>query len=459
MNMPRILISAPRSGEGKTTVTCGILQALMNRGLKLSAFKSGPDYIDPMFHKKIIDADSHNMDLFFVDESMARGIFSKYAKDSDFSVIEGAMGYYDGLGGISHKASAYEVSKALRAPVIMTINARGASLSLGALIKGFKEFRKDSNIAGIILNKCSKMLYERFAGPLEEETGIPIIGYLTEKAEIAIESRHLGLVTAGEQKDLKEKIMVLAEEIEKSVDLDKLIAIGNSAPEIKGELPPIRPMYRPGPKIAVAMDEAFCFYYDENLDILKELGGELINISPLNDAEIPENIDALYIGGGYPELYADKLSKNKSMLKSIKNAADKGMPVFAECGGFLYLNASLEGTDSTEYPMAGVFSKRAYKTEKLQRFGYISLISNEDNILVKKGESINAHEFHYWDTEENGRSFIAEKPFSNRQYECIIAEKNIFAGFPHLYFYGNIEFAKGFIKSAYEFHEKRIKNE
>lgn len=459
MDMPRILISAPRSGEGKTTVTCGILQALINRGLKLSAFKSGPDYIDPMFHKKIINAESHNIDLFFVDEPMARGIFSKYAKNSDFSVIEGAMGYYDGLGGISHKASAYEVSKALKAPTLMVINARGASLSLGALIKGFKEFRKDSNISGIILNKCSKMLYDKISGTIENETGVPMLGYLPEKPEIVIESRHLGLVTAEEQKDLKEKMLLLAEEIEKSIDLDRLIAIGNSAPDIKGEMPEIKPLAPYAPKIAVAMDEAFCFYYDENLDILKELGGELIYMSPLNDEKVPEDADALYIGGGYPELYAEKLSKNTSMLKSIKAAAEKGMPLLAECGGFMYLNQSIEGMNLMDYPMVGVFSGRAYKTNKLQRFGYIGLTANKDTILVKKGGKINAHEFHYWDTEETGNSFTAEKPFSDRAYECIRAEKNIVAGFPHLYFYSNMEFARGFMKAAYEFHEKRIKND
>nr|WP_319487720.1 cobyrinate a,c-diamide synthase [uncultured Caproiciproducens sp.] len=451
--IPRIMLAAPNSGAGKTTLTCALLQALVNRGLSAASFKCGPDYIDPMFHSKIIGIKSRNLDLFFLKSDTVRALLYKTAVQADIAVLEGVMGYYDGVGGTTTQASSYELARETKTPVVLVVNCGGMSLSLAALIKGFLQFREDSGICGVILNRVSPMLYPSLKKALEEELGIAVLGYLPPLPECSLQSRHLGLVTANEVEHLKEKLNRLAAQLEHTMDFGRLIRIAQDAPPLSCEPIDLPNLPNGHPKIAVAMDNAFCFYYQDSLDLLEELGAQLVPFSPLNDAQLPPKINGLILGGGYPELYAEALSENYSMRGSIKAAIHGGMPCIAECGGFMYLHKSMQDDTGTVHDMAGVIDADCYKTDHLRRFGYVTLTARRDNMLCKAGENIAAHEFHYWDSTDCGDAFQAQKPVRNTTWNCIYggSNLNIFAGYPHFHFYSNPRFAVRFIRKCNEF--------
>lgn len=446
--LPRLLIGAASSGSGKTTVVCGLLRLLQRRGTKVCAFKCGPDYIDPMFHRSVIGVPSRNLDLFFTPPERTRALLMQNAGDAELAVMEGVMGYYDGLGGVTDEAGSAHLARETETPAVLVVNAKGMSLSLAALLHGFLEFRPDSQVRGVILNRISAGSYPMLKELIERELpGLRVIGFLPELPEAALESRHLGLVTAAEVDDLSEKLDLIANQMEQTVDLEGLLSLAGEAPPLCFEPLPVRPVEaaRP-PKIAVAEDRAFCFYYEDSLDLLRALGAELVSFSPLSDAELPEGCGGVYLGGGYPELYAKELSRNKTMLQSIRDAVERGTPCLAECGGFLYLHRTLEGADGGEYPMAGVIDARAYRTNKLGRFGYVTLTAKADTSLCRAGESIRAHEFHYWESEAPGGAFEARKPAGPRRWDCVHAEGNLFAGFPHLALASNESFARTFVE-------------
>ncbi len=451
----RIMLSATASGSGKTMITCAILQALYDRGLKVASFKSGPDYIDPMFHAKAIGVKSSNLDLFFTPKDILNYLFLKNSKDMDISVVEGVMGYYDGIGVKTAKASSYEISVVLDIPTVLIVNCKGMSYSIIPVIKGFLEFKKDSKIKGVILNRVSSMVYSTIKEEIERELDIKVLGYFPELKDINFESRHLGLVKPDEIKDIKHKLKLLAKQAEETLDIDLILKIASEAEPVERNLKTENYIKSfedcEKVKIAVALDEAFCFYYKENLELLEKMGAEIIYFSPLKDFKLPENIDGLIIGGGYPELYAKELSENVSMLNSIKNALENGMPCISECGGFMYLQNTLEDKNGNTYPMVGFLNSYSYKTDKLNRFGYITLIAKEDNFLCSKGESIKAHEFHYWDSTDCGKFFEAEKANKNKSWECVQFKKNTIAGFPHMYFYSNLKFVQNFLKKCRDY--------
>lgn len=445
-NTPRILIGGTSSGCGKTTITCALLQALVNRGLKTASFKCGPDYIDPMFHGEIIGAKSSNLDAFFCDDDTIKYLLYKNSNGYDISVIEGVMGFYDGRALDTTKASTYEVSNITQTPAILTVNCKGMANSAVALVKGFVEFKKDSNIAGVILNNITKSTYEAVKLSIENEFNgnIKVLGYLPKLSEdLVFGSRHLGLVTSEEISDIKEKLNKLASIVEDTIDIDKIIEIASNAPAIDIKKPNIK-HHDKKIRIAVAYDRACCFYYRDNIELLEEMGAKLLYFSPINDKKLPENIDGLYVGGGYPELYLDELSNNVDMLNSIREALENKTPCIAECGGFMYLSKAID-----EYKMVSFLDGRSTNTNKLSRFGYITLEANEDNMLCKKGESINAHEFHYYDSTECGSSYTAKKE-SGKWWNCVIATESLYAGYPHLHFYSNLKFAENFYKKCEE---------
>ncbi|RDY33126.1 cobyrinate a,c-diamide synthase [Lachnotalea glycerini] len=447
MRFPRIMISAISSGSGKTLITCAILKALKNRNKNAAAFKCGPDYIDPMFHKKILKMPSRNLDTYFTKPDTTRYLFTRASKGYDISVIEGVMGYYDGVGGISEWGSAYELSKTLLAPVILVINAKGMSLSVAAVIKGVMEFRTDSNISGVILNQVSGMFYPELKKVIEEELHIRVLGYLPNVRDCVIESRHLGLVLPDEIVEIEEKIEKLAQYMEETIDIDAIVHIADHAPELKEELrKPVR--LRNKPVIALAYDEAFCFYYEDNLELMKEMGAEIILFSPLHDENLPDHIDGLILGGGYPELYASQLSKNQTMLLQIKNFVKDNCPVIAECGGFMYLHETMEDNEAKAYPMVGAIEGKAYKTNKLGRFGYIELTPNQTDSLLAKHQSVKGHEFHYFDSTNCGQAYHAKKPMRKREWDCIHGSQMQYMGFPHLYYYSNPEFIYNFLSKC-----------
>lgn len=450
-NFPRFMIAAPNSGAGKTTVTIALLSALMRRGDTPVAFKCGPDYIDPMFHREVLGLPSYNLDLFMSSEDTVKGLICAHSEGKRVSVIEGVMGYYDGIGA-NTVSSSYELAVATGTPVILIISAKGSALSMAAQIKGFAEFRKPSNISGVILNDCSEPLYKMLKDAIESETGIKMLGFLPRLKDCGLESRHLGLITASEIDGLRQKIERLGEAAEKSVDFDSLLKIADSAPVLEGRLLDSAAVTERRPRIAVAMDKAFCFYYADSLELLQKLGAEIVPFSPVDDKTLPSNIGALYLGGGYPELYADKLSQNSSMLESIRLAVSGGLPTLAECGGFLYLHDTMEDDKGVSHKMVGALDGGGFRTEKLQRFGYIKLTAQTDNVLCAAGETIPAHEFHYWDTTIKGGDCTAKKP-SGVSWPCVTTENMLFAGFPHLYFYGNPSFAANFVKAAERYSE------
>ena len=332
--MKRLMLAAPASGSGKTVLTCGLLAALTARGIGAEAFKCGPDYIDPMFHQKVLGVPSRNLDLFLQGE---RGVRKTLAKQSrPVALIEGAMGYYDGVNG-TDQASAWHLATAAKLPVVLAVRPGGSSLTLAAQIQGLQKFRPDSRLRGLILTLCKPSLHAHLKPILELETGLPVLGYLPPLDAARIESRHLGLQTAGEIQDLAQRFTQVTAQLEKTVDLDALLALADEVPDAP------KAQGRQGEKtctIAVARDEAFCFYYADNLDALEAAGAELVFFSPLHD-EAPPKADGLYLGGGYPELYAAQLAQKTGMRKAIGEVVASGLPTVAECGGFLYLQAAL----------------------------------------------------------------------------------------------------------------------
>lgn len=435
----RVLIAGTGSGCGKTTVVCAILQALKNRGHEVASFKCGPDYIDPMFHSEIIGTQSTTLDLFFSDDAQARSLFAKHA--AELNVIEGVMGFYDGMSMDSERASSHHVARTLDAPAILVVNGRGMALSAAAVVKGYMTLRQPSGIAGVIFNRISPMIYPQLKAAVEKECGVKAFGYLPSCPECALESRHLGLVTAQEVADLRGRMQVLANQAEKSIDLDALVRLMQQQSPIAAEPFVQEPIGTV--RIAVARDKAFCFYYRDNLEMLQELGTELVEFSPLSDEALPP-CDGLILGGGYPELYAKQLSENASLRSQIRAAIEDGLPTLAECGGFMYLTGAI-----AQAQMCGILPTNCFDTGKLCRFGYTTVTAERDNLLLAAGDSIRAHEFHYWDAKDPGGDLVACKP-SGRNWRCAYASDTLYAGYPHLYFPSAPGAAKRFVKKCLE---------
>lgn len=447
MNFPRVMISAVSSGSGKTLITCGLLQALKNRDKKVAAFKCGPDYIDPMFHKKVIKVASKNLDSFFTEERITKHLFVESAKHADISVIEGVMGYYDGVGGISDWGSSYELAKQLECPVILIISAKGMSLSIAAIIKGFQEFRTDSNIKGVILNQVSPMFYPEIKKTIEQALPVTVLGYVPRVEELVLESRHLGLVMPDEIQAIEEKIEKLAKLLEQTIDFTLLLKIANQASELDVIQIDNKKLSH-SPRIAVAQDEAFCFYYEDNLSLMKKMGATIVPFSPIHDKELPLDIQGILLGGGYPELYAKELSNNQTMRKQILEYVKENRPILAECGGFMYLHDTMEDSNKVTYEMVGAIHGHVYKTEKLGRFGYIELISKKNDNLIEENDKIKGHEFHYFESTNCGEDFLAKKPLRKREWECIHGTNRQCMGFPHLYYYSNQAFIYNFLNEC-----------
>ena len=460
MNIPRILIAAPSSGSGKTVISCGLMAAFCRQQKNVVSCKCGPDYIDPMFHREVLGIDSQNLDLFFCEKEQLTGIFAEHAKNADLAVVEGVMGYYDGMGLDTAKASSYDVAAALQIPVVLVVSARGSALSLAALVKGFLEFKKESRIRGILLNRVSAMLYPRLKEMLENElkkAGHPIkvLGYIPEHEAFHLKSRHLGLVTPEEIKHLKAQLEQAGEILSETVDLEGLYELAKEAPSLEISVPEDEEKENPKVSIAVARDEAFGFYYKDNLKLLERYGCNLVYFSPIRDTHLPEGVSGLLLGGGYPELYARELSENKTMLAKIRESIQNGMPCHAECGGFLYLHEKLADPKGKLWKMAGVIRGEAAPKEKLVRFGYINLTGVVDGTFLKRGERIRGHEFHYWDSTNNGTDAKALKPDGKRSWECVHMQQNLFAGFPHLSYSSNPVFAERFMREAIRWEQSQ----
>lgn len=459
--MAGFMITAASSGSGKTMITCGLLELFKRKGLNPLACKCGPDYIDGLFHKQVLELEGMNLDSYFEAPEELRDKYSRLSK-GHLPVVEGVMGYFDGLGGSTTRASSWEVAHILDLPAVLVVDARGASVSLAALIKGFLEFERSmgSQIKAVIFNRMSPMLYPRIRELVERETGIRAAGFVPELDFLKVGSRHLGLVLPEEIAGLREQMNRLGKCLEETIDWEFLAELGAEKEErdaLEEENTEASCTAAFSFRLGIAMDEAFCFYYQDNLRLLERLGGELVYFSPIHDRSLPEQLDGLILGGGYPELYCEALSLNESMREAVKKAAEGGLPVLGECGGYLYLLEELEAEDGRIWPMTGVLKGKGYKKGKNSRFGYIGVEAEKDSLYLKPGEQIRGHEFHYWDCEVLEEEWVmrSKKPVGNRSWPCIRIKNQVMAGFPHLFYPSCPAFAVRFAKACVRYKRKR----
>ena len=453
----RFMIASPCSGSGKTLFSCALMN-LLKRKFGVAAFKCGPDFIDPLFHKKVLDLASVNLDGYFDCGKDLLQLFVEESSEDKISIAEGAMGFFDGLAGTSLQASCYDVAVTTKTPVILVVDARGASRSLCATIKGFKKYARRKTIKGVFLNKASKSFYPLLKNMIEKECRVRVLGFLPFDERLAWKSRHLGLVLPNEIQDFKNQIDIASALLEESLDEPALLKIASVACGLKVvKKNPFEKIVKEkeytGLKIGLAYDDAFCFYYKKNISIIEEMGASVEYFSPLNDGGLPD-VDGIIIGGGYPELYADKLEENCSMKDSICALVKNNIPVLAECGGFMYLQKELVCQDGKKYKMCGAIEGESFYTGKLVRFGYAQYTSKDLRFKIR------GHEFHYFESSNNGDEFLSEKPSGRKGSPCIVKQKNLLAGFPHLYYNSCPEFIVSFLDKAAAYKaSKKVSNE
>lgn len=457
------MIAASTSGSGKTLLTCGLLSALSRRGIALRAYKCGPDYIDPMFHSQVQGIESGNLDPFFCDAEDLKRLLGH--GNSAYSVIEGVMGIYDGMSVDSLRASSYEASELTDTPILLVADASGAGRTMLSQIKGILADDRRRLIRGLLINRISAAFYEKLKPCLEKELAdagyknVHLLGGIPKISGLELENRHLGLKLPHEVVGIQDKINRLGDVITEACDLDGILRIMESAGEIE-----YSDQYESAvishssnedrPLIAVARDEAFCFYYRENLRLLEQAGARIVFFSPIHDKALPKGTDGLLLGGGYPELHLKALSKNRSMLASIRGALRLGLPSIAECGGFMYLHRSVGDEDGVQYPLVGVIDGECTNKGHLVRFGYVEITKDDRtgnrafgwNLTGLKG-----HEFHYYDSTAGGSSCLVEKPVSKRRWSCMICTDRRMWGYPHFYYGSHPAWLHGFVQTAKEY--------
>ena len=448
----RIILAGTGSAVGKTTIATGIMKALSEK-YNVQPFKVGPDYIDPSYHTLATKNTSRNLDSFFMKEGQIRDSYLKGMENKDIAVIEGVRGLYEGIDSINDIGSTASVAKALKAPVILIINARSLVKSAAALVLGFKTLDPEINIAGVILNKVkNKAHYEKTKRSIEEITKTEVIGGIIRDDNISIEQRHLGLVPARERENSLKFIDIWSKTIQESIDLDRLIEIAKSAPKIKSDLIPIwNKLNKQHVKIGVAYDEVFNFYYKENIESIEANNAKIEYFSPLNDENLPD-VDGIYIGGGYPELFSKQLSENKSMLKDIKNFHLAKRPIFAECGGLMYLMNSIH-----DDKVVNIYPYKAVLTDRVQALKYTIAEVQQDNIISKKGEIFHGHEFHYSkvivDDLKNKLAFKITRGKGSFENQDGFIENNTLASYVHTHVAAMPNFAGNLTISAKELGE------
>lgn len=438
--MKAIMISSNSSGGGKTTATLGLMRAFMKRGNEVQGYKVGPDYIDPAFHSRITGKTSRNLDIYLMGEEGIKASFNR--GQGDLGVVEGVMGLYDGKG-IDSKYSTAHVAKVLNLPIVLIISPKAQSATLCAEINGLINF-ENANIKGVILNNISESYFKLLKAAIEYNCNIKVFGYIPKEEKLKLGSRHLGLIQSSEIDDLEEKIELCSELIEKHVDLDSLLEIFNEVPKYKDEFH----IDNKGLNIAIAYDKAFSFYYKENLELLEE-AGQITYFSPLKDKKLPENADFVYIGGGYPEVFIEELSKNKELLGDIKNKLQNGIRCYAECGGLMYLTEAIESKENN-LNTVGFFNGKSLMTTKLQNFGYAEIAIDKENSILPKGTKINCHEFHksYVNSNEEKIYKLTKTMYdgTEKNWTCGYIKNNTLGGYAHVHFFGNLEFLEYLLK-------------
>lgn len=447
--MNRIILAGTSSGAGKTTISAGLMRALCRRGKKVIPFKVGPDYIDTGFHQAAAGRCSINLDSWMTGVENTRFLFEHHSRQGDMAVIEGVMGLFDGLGDDESTASTAHIAKILQAPVILIIDGSQMATSAAALVLGYREYDKAVNVAGVIVNHVSSEThYQIIREAIERRNGIPCLGYLPTKPEISLPSRHLGLIPDNETERLQERIEMIAEFIEGHLDLDVLEGISSipwTDPSQEDPRTHLRDLGK-GMRIGIARDDAFSFYYEDNIDLIRYMGMEIVPFSPLKDPSLPDDLHALYLGGGFPEIFAERLSANVPFRRSLVTFLEEGMPVYAECGGYMYLTHGIRGLDGSYHEMAGFLEGSTQMTQSLQRFGYAE-------VTTSSGHCFRGHEFHHsrWvGPIETPHTLLLKKPEllkKEEEWRCGQRKENVHGAYVHLHFYSNLNAVKEVILS------------
>ncbi|WP_428845464.1 cobyrinate a,c-diamide synthase [Azotosporobacter soli] len=453
--VPRLVIAGTQSGVGKTTIVAGLLAAFRARKQKVQSYKIGPDYIDPGYHQQAGGKPSYNLDSWLMPEVRIANLLEMTAKGQDLALIEGVMGLYDGgKNGISSTA---QIAKRLQAPVVLVLDVKSAGESAAAVACGFKEYDPDVNFAGVILNRVGSHSHRQMVEEALQRRNIPVFGAVYRDGAIQLPERHLGLTPVNEH-DSEAIMLRLQAKIEAEIDVSALMKLGQSAPPFE-VMQPVYPLPNGAPvRIAVAQDEAFSFYYPDSLAVLNGCGAELIPFSPVRDAKLPEKIDGLLLGGGFPEMFLVELAANEGLRKEIKAEAQKGMPVYAECGGLMYLCREIADFTGHSYPMCNVVPARSEMRQKLQTVGYVEATALSDSILSQKGEKLRGHEFHFSemipDADFNW-AFSFSKLRTGAVYCGGFCQGNVLASYLHLHFAGNEMAASRFIEKCRDYQRQQ----
>jgi cobyrinic acid a,c-diamide synthase len=459
MTSKAFVIAGPSSGVGKTTMTLGLMAALNRRGLTVQPFKCGPDFIDPGHHRRVCQRASHNLDGWMLSAEVNRAIFLQHSASADVSVVEGVMGLFDGAGRSSSTGSTAAIAVLLNLPIVLVVDASHMAASAAALVHGFATFDSTVHLAGVIFNRVgSATHYGLLKDAVERAGSVPSLGYLPHDERLRIPERYLGLVTAGEEILSEQAIAYLVDLVEQHIDLERLLDVAAAiTPHVDDR--PAAPALASA-RIGVARDRAFCFYYEDNVDALKRAGADIVDFSPMHDADLPLGLDALYFGGGYPELWADTLSANHSMRAGVKRFIDAEQPVYAECGGLMYLAEFIQERDGRTWPMVGALPWTVVMTERLQRFGYVEVTFTRDCLLGPAGTTTRGHSFHWsriqGSTAEMLRAYQLHYTLADMDEAEGFTAGSVLASYIHLHFLSTPTLASAFVRRAARHRETAL---
>lgn len=460
VDIPRLVIAAPHSGSGKSIIATGLM-AVFSGANVVQGFKVGPDYIDPGYHTQATGHVSRNLDTWMVPREQMQATFARASRGADIAIIEGVMGLFDGFNAKTEEGSTAQVAKLLKAPVILVIDVGKMARSAGAMALGYQAFDPDLNLAGVICNRVGSEKHARWVTEAIESVGIPVLGCIPKSKNLKTPERHLGLHMAEERSDEVEKLIETSSKLfRKHIDLERIWHLASTAEPLEIDLPSILKPILPRTRIAVARDEAFCFYYEDNLDFLRQMGAEIVFFSPLRDSGLPEGTTGIYLGGGYPELYAVQLAENVSMRQVIAEARQNDMPLYAECGGLMVLTRFLVDLEGKRHEMMGLLPGHAEMVDRLV-MGYREMIALQDTLLMKKGSVARGHEFHYSNwmrTEEENSPAYDIKPRVGEVFkkEGYVAG-NLLASYIHIHFASNPDLAKTFVDRCHQWQESKTR--
>jgi cobyrinic acid a,c-diamide synthase len=456
-SFPRLVIAGTHSGVGKTSMVTGLLGALRRLGVQVQAFKVGPDFIDPMFHREVTGAPSYNLDAWLMGREGVRRAFARVAPTQGVAIIEGVMGMFDGRV-TGPEGSTAEVAALLQAPVLLVVDVGGMSRSAAALVQGYARFDPSVRLAGVVLNRVGgPRHYHLVKTAIEEQAGVPVWGYLPWNEALMLPERHLGLVPVGEDVAFQKVCRALGEAAERTIDVAALLAAARSASPLDVVPDDLLPPAAARVRIGIARDAAFNFYYEANLRWLRQWGADLVEFSPLGDAAIPTDFDGLYFGGGFPEVFAKGLAGNHSFIASLRHAHRAGMPIYAECGGLMYLVETIQDSAGVRHTMVGMLPGLCRLTDRLQNFGYKEVHSLQDSVLGSSGLSTRGHEFHYsvWEGRPDETSLYRTRSSHGDEREEGYSVDNLAASYVHLHFDACPEVPRSLIERAATFRRRR----